>query len=77
VINTPDVDDITNPSIGRRGGYTLVATNGTNLTGNEGYFTQTMGGGTELLVRISTVIKRSISLPSRNYLPNCYDEAPQ
>ena len=41
----PDVNDI--PNATACGSYVLPAITGTNLTGNEAYFTQTNGGGTQ------------------------------
>ena len=50
VVATPVVDDIVDQTICSGSSYTLPAITGTNLTGNEGYYTASGGGGTQLNV---------------------------
>ncbi|MDX1545087.1 MAG: hypothetical protein R3214_14210, partial [Christiangramia sp.] len=50
LIISPDIDDLDDVSICSGTSYNLPTITGTNLTGNEGYFTASGGGGTELNV---------------------------
>lgn len=71
----PDVDDLTD--VVECDSYTLPAITGTNLTGNEAYFTATNGGGTQYNAGdvINTAGTTTLYIyDETGTVPNCFDE---
>ncbi len=66
----PDIDDLADPTA--CASYTLPNITGTNLTGNEAYFTQAGGQGTQL--NPGEIITTSTTLFIYDGVPGCEDE---
>ncbi len=68
---TPDIDDIIDQTV--CDSYTLPAITGTNLTGNENYYTATGGGGSIVTSPVTTTQTIYI-YDETGTTPNCFDE---